>query len=201
MEKQIMAERTQENPIELFKKWFAEAQTTSLQEPTSVALATVTPDGKPSVRIVLLKKVDERGFVFYTNLTSQKGQHLAHNPYASLCFHWDPLRKQVRVVGKCEQVPDDEADAYFASRARVSQIGAWASKQSQELGSRFDLERRIAKYTMKFGVGAVPRPSFWSGFRLTPESMEFWVDRKFRLHDRYIFERDGEGWTKRLMFP
>ena len=191
-----------ENPVELFQRWFEEAKGCGLQEPTSVALATVDPDGRPAVRIVLLKHFDEKGFVFYTNLASAKGRDLKANPHAALCFHWDPLRKQVRVSGGCQQVPDDEADAYFATRARISQIGAWASKQSQPLEGRWALEKRVAHYTLKFSLGDVPRPPFWSGFRLVPDDMEFWEDRKYRLHDRFVFSRITEGrWTKKQLFP
>lgn len=189
------------HPVHLFKAWFAEAQKTPLLEPTSVALATSTPEGRPSVRMVLLKGADEKGFVIYTNLTSRKGRELQENPQAALCFHWDPLRKQVRVTGRCERVSDQEADAYFASRHRTSQIGAWASKQSQELSGRFELESRIAHFGVVYGVGPIPRPPFWSGFRLVPDAIEFWEDRKFRLHDRFVFERDGDTWTKKQLFP
>ena len=192
----------QENPFELFHRWFEQARTCGLLEPTSVALGTTDAQGHPQVRIVLLKHVDERGFVFYTNLKSAKGTELQAHPHAALCFHWDPLRKQVRVRGCCEQVSDAEADAYFATRARISQIGAWASKQSQPLEGRWALEKRVAHYTLKHSLGDVPRPPFWSGFRLIPDAIEFWEDRKFRLHDRHLFSRTAAGtWEKQQLFP
>ena len=195
-------ENSGENPFDIFARWFAEAKECGLLEPTSVALATSDADGYPHVRVVLLKHVDKQGFVFYTNLASAKGRELSANPHAALCFHWDPLRKQVRVRGRCQQVPDAEADAYFATRARISQIGAWASKQSQPLEGRWDLEKRVTHYTLKFSLGDVPRPHFWSGFRLVPDAIEFWEDRKYRLHDRFLFSRDAEGgWSRRQLFP
>jgi pyridoxamine 5'-phosphate oxidase len=151
--------------------------------------------------MVLLKGVDARGFVFYTNKTSRKAKELNANPKAALCFHWKSLRRQVRVEGAVEAVNDAEADAYFAERPRVSQLGAWASKQSRPLKGRFELEARVAKYTARFNIGSVPRPPFWSGFRLAPESIEFWEDQAFRLHMRFVFRRDDGGWTMEELYP
>ena len=190
-----------EDPFALFRKWLAEAEKTEVNDPNAVSVATVGPDGVPSVRMVLLKAVDERGFVFYTNLGSRKGRQLAEHPVAAMCFHWKSLRKQVNLEGAITLVDPAEADAYYASRARGSQIGAWASKQSQPLATRFELEKRVAKFTAKFHVGKVPRPEFWSGFRLMPRRIEFWEDRPFRLHDRLVFERDGDAWRTEKLFP
>ncbi|MDA5194038.1 pyridoxamine 5'-phosphate oxidase [Govanella unica] len=189
------------SPFDLFGDWFAEAEASEPNEPTAMALATATADGRPSVRMVLLKKWDDRGFVFYTNLESRKGQEIAENPHAALCFHWKSLRKQIRIEGPLRPVPPEEADAYFASRARDSRIGAWASQQSRPMEGMFRLEREVAKYAAKFGLGEIPRPPFWSGFRLVPERIEFWHDRQFRLHDRQLFEREGDSWTVTQLFP
>jgi pyridoxamine 5'-phosphate oxidase len=187
--------------IERFQSWFAEAKAQEINDPEGMALATATPDGTPSLRMVLLKDVDERGFVFYTNLESRKGREIAANPKAAALFHWKTLRRQVRVEGVLEPVTAAEADAYFASRPRDSQIGAWASRQSRPMESRFELERRVAEYALKFHVGAVPRPEFWSGFRLVPAYIEFWTSHRFRLHDRSVYTRDGDTWTEEKLFP
>jgi len=191
-----------ENPLETFQQWLEEAQAChTIDEPTAMTLATVTPDGRPDARVVLLKGFDEDGFVFYTNLTSTKAMQLQHTPHAALCFHWMPLSKQVRIQGAVESVSDAEADAYFASRPRQSQLGAWASKQSQPVESRLELEKRLAKYTAKFNIGKVPRPDFWSGFRLHPERIEFWLKQPYRLHDRLEYTRTESGWDTRRLFP
>ena len=190
------------DPIALFVTWLDEARVGEPNDPNAMALATVDADGMPDVRMVLLKDVDERGFVFYTNLQSAKGVQLAANPKAALLFHWKSLRRQVRVRGTVEPVSPEEADAYFATRARSSQIGAWASDQSRPMGDRLALEKRIAAYTARFGLGRPPRPPQWSGFRLRPQSMEFWRDRPFRLHERLAFSRQDDGrWATSRLFP
>ena len=189
------------SPFELFDEWFKAATDKEPNDPNGVALATVGADGMPSLRMVLLKGVDGRGFVFYTNYESRKGQQLLAHPKAALCFHWKSLRRQVRIEGEVEQVTPEEADAYFATRARTSQIGAWASQQSRPLTGRFELEKRVAQYTAKFGISAVPRPPHWSGFRVIPRLIEFWEDRPFRLHDRLVYHRDGDGWRTERLYP
>lgn len=189
------------NPISIFHEWMIEAEAKETNDPTAMALATSTKDGFPSVRMVLLKKADEDGFVFYTNLGSRKALELIENPNAALCFHWKTLRKQVRVEGVVEAVSDAEADEYFQSRARVSRIGAWASKQSEEMEGRWELEKRVAEYTAKYAVGEVPRPEFWSGFRLKPRAIELWSDQKFRLHDRIVATMGDKGWDTKRLFP
>jgi pyridoxamine 5'-phosphate oxidase len=196
-----MTVTTSEDPISLFKDWLADAERSEPNNPNAMTLATVTPDGAASARIVLLKGVDERGFTFYTNLGSHKAEQLSANPGAALCFYWKSLKRQVRVEGTVERVDDAEADAYFATRPRGAQIGAWASKQSQPMEGRFRLEARVAKYTARFHVGTVPRPDFWSGFRVVPERIEFWREQPFRLHDRVVYHRDGGGWTRQRLYP
>ncbi|KQZ63288.1 pyridoxamine 5'-phosphate oxidase [Rhizobium sp. Root149] len=193
---------TQESePFELFAKWLKDAEASEINDPNATALGTVDQDGLPNVRMVLLKGLDERGFVFYTNFESQKGQEILGQKKAAMCFHWKSLRRQVRVRGPVTVVSDEEADAYYASRARGSRIGAWASKQSRPLEGRFALEKAVAEYTAKFAIGEIPRPPYWSGFRIEPTSIEFWHDRQFRLHDRVEFRRAGEGWEKVRMYP
>ena len=192
---------TPADPYELFDRWFAEAKETEPRVPEAVAVATADAQGRPSVRQVLLKAVDSRGFVFYTNLGSLKATDLGANPHAAMNFHWKTQSRQVQVRGACVPVSDDEADAYFASRARTSKIGAWASKQSQPMEGRGEFERRIAKYTARFGIGEVPRPPFWSGFRIEPDVIEFWEDRTFRLHLRHAYQRTETGWTITELYP
>jgi pyridoxamine 5'-phosphate oxidase len=189
------------DPMALFGEWLAEATAREPNDPNAVAVSTVDEDGMPDVRMVLLKDTDARGFVFYTNFNSAKGRQLATNPKAALLFHWKSLRRQVRVRGQVSVVSDAEADAYWATRARPAQLGGWASAQSEPLPDRLALEKKIAEYGLRFGLGKVPRPPHWSGFRVTPEVIEFWRDRPFRLHERLVFERAGEGWTTRRLFP
>ncbi|KAF0139168.1 MAG: pyridoxamine 5'-phosphate oxidase [Rhodospirillaceae bacterium] len=190
-----------EDPILRFRQWLEEAEREEINDPNAMSLATATHDGRPSVRIVLLKEVDGRGFVFYTNLESRKGTELLTNARAALCFHWKSLRRQVRVEGVAEQVTAAEADAYFASRPRLSQIGAWASQQSRPLSGLLELERRVAEVAARHGLGAVPRPPYWSGFRVVPEVIEFWHDRPFRLHDRLVYNRRGSDWRTVFLYP
>jgi pyridoxamine 5'-phosphate oxidase len=191
-----------DDPFALFADWLAEATQSEPNDPNALALATVDPDGLPNVRMVLLKGVDARGFVFYTNFESAKGREILASMKAAMCFHWKSLRRQVRVRGPVEVVEDAEADAYYASRPRGSRIGAWASKQSRPLESRFALEKAVAEYTAKHPIGEIPRPPHWSGFRILPQEMEFWHDRPFRLHDRAKFTRDGDGpWSRVRLYP
>jgi pyridoxamine 5'-phosphate oxidase len=189
------------DPIALFETWLTAAHKSEPNDGNAMALATVDEAGMPDVRMVLLKDVDAHGFVFYTNLQSAKGRELAANPVAALLFHWKSLRRQVRVRGAITPVSDAEADAYFASRARHSQIGAWASDQSRTMEEPLALGKRVAEAGLRFGLGKVPRPPHWSGFRLTPQSIEFWRDRPFRLHERLVFDHQDGGWTTRRLFP
>jgi pyridoxamine 5'-phosphate oxidase len=189
------------DPIALFAQSFERAKRSGGADPTAVCLATADADGRPSARMVLLKAFDPRGFVFYTNFGSRKARELAANPRAALCFYWPAIDEQVRVEGRVERVADEEADAYFASRDRASQLGAWASRQSEALSSRSRLLGRFLKLQARHPIGAVPRPPFWGGFRLVPESIELWHSRLHRLHERSLYTREGEGWTHRWLFP
>ena len=190
-------------PLALFDEWFAEAGEREPNDPNAMALATVDADGLPDVRMVLLKGIDERGLVFYTNEESAKGRQIVAAPKAAALFHWKSLRRQVRFRGAVAVVSDDEADSYFKGRPRDSRIGAWASQQSRPLESRFALEKAIALYVAKFGVGEIPRPPYWRGFRIVPLAIEFWRDRPFRLHDRVLFTRPQPDapWSRRRLYP
>ena len=190
-------------PFALFERWFMEAKAKEPSDPNSMALATADASGFPDVRMVLLKGVDARGFSFYTNSESAKGAQLDANPRAALCFHWKSLRRQVRLRGPAEAVAEEEADAYFHSRDRGARLGAWASEQSRPLPDRLALEKRIAEYALKYGLGEIPRPPHWRGYRLVPLTIEFWRDRPFRLHDRLEFFRAQAGapWAKRRLYP
>ncbi len=190
-----------DDPIALFAEWYGEAAKCGLKEPTAMTLATADGQGRPTARMVLLKGHDERGFVFYTNTESRKGDALRENPFAALCFYWPPLGRQLLVEGAVEPVAEEEADAYFASRDRQARIGAWASAQSRPMEGRFVLEREIARFAAKYAVGDVPRPPHWSGYRLTPERIEFWCEGAFRLHHRRVFVRQDDGWTMTRLFP
>lgn len=192
-----------DEPLRLFAAWFADARKSEPADPNAMTLATVDAEGLPNARMVLLKGFDEQGFVFYTNLDSQKGRELGQNPKAALVFHWKSLTRQVRLRGFLRQVEDVVADAYFATRPRLAQIGAWASKQSSPLESRMAFEKAIAFQMAKFAVGTIPRPPHWSGYTLIPLVIEFWHDRPYRLHDRIEFRRStpGEPWSKRRLYP
>jgi pyridoxamine 5'-phosphate oxidase len=190
------------DPHPIFEEWLAEARLSEPNDPEAMALATADAAGRPSVRMVLLKGHDERGFVFYTNLDSRKGGELAANPHAALLFHWKSLRRQVRIEGPVEPVGDAEADAYFATRARDSQLGAWASEQSRPLDSRATFEARYQAMKIRFEGGAVPRPPRWSGWRVAPETIELWNDRAHRLHERRLFTHSSDGgWSETLLYP
>jgi pyridoxamine 5'-phosphate oxidase len=197
---EIFGADTAEDPIALFAAWLKEAEAGELNDPNAVALATATAGGTPSVRMVLVKQVDGRGFAFYTNAESQKGAELAENPRAAMCFHWKSLRRQVRVEGVVTELSGAEADEYFHSRTRMSQLGATASRQSRMLLIREDLESRVAALAKEF-PGEIPRPDYWKGYVLCPERVEFWVNGVARLHDRFLFVRDGDGWRKERLFP
>lgn len=189
------------DPIVQFQEWFAAARVHEPHDPTAMALATADATGRPAVRMVLLKHADVRGFVFYTNLSSPKSAALWANPRAALCLHWPKLERQVRIDGVVEPVAAAEADDYFASRPRLSQLGAWASRQSEPMGGRFELESAVARAAARFALGPVPRPPHWSGWRVVPEQIEFWQQRAFRHHDRQRFTRAGAGWRDEWLFP
>jgi pyridoxamine 5'-phosphate oxidase len=189
------------DPLALFDQWFAEARAAEINDPEAMALATAGTDGRPAVRMVLLKGHDPAGFVFYTNEQSAKGEQLAANAQAALLFHWKSLRRQVRIEGAVERVPAADADAYFGSRARDSQLGAWASDQSRPLDSRQTFEQRFSEVKRRFEGQDIPRPPHWGGYRVVPQRIEFWTDRPYRLHERRLFARSGDGWTEGLLYP
>lgn len=188
-------------PFRLFADWLAEAERSEPNDPNAMALATVDADGLPDVRMVLLKGYDEAGFVFYTNTESAKGTELSAQPKAAAVFHWKSLRRQVRLRGQVSRVSEAEADAYFTSRPRDSRIGAWASQQSRPLESRFALEKAVAIQAARFALGDIPRPPYWTGFRIDPVAFEFWQDKPFRLHDRVQFRRASQGWERHRLYP
>ena len=195
-----MTEGTRD-PVSLFHNWFEKAKGVEVSLPEAMSVASVAKDGRPSTRMVLLKHADEHGFVFYTNLTSRKGAEITANSYVALLFHWKSLTQQIRIEGIAEPVLDKEADNYFASRDRGAQIGAWASDQSSPMENRFDLEKRVAQFTAKFGIAKVDRPPFWSGFRVIPERYEFWSEGQFRLHERLVYQKEGTNWRTERLFP
>lgn len=191
------------DPYALFGEWFHMAEEKEINDPGAMCLATATSDGKPSVRMVLLKGINEKGFVFYTNAGSKKGQQIEKNKHVALCFHWKSLRRQVRIEGIIEQVSDEEADAYYNTRHRGSRVGAWASKQSQPLGSYDELKKFVEAYEEKFeGQENIPRPEYWKGYRVKPTSIEFWIDGDYRLHQRYLYTADADGnWSCNMLYP
>ena len=190
-----------QDPLVFFDQWMGDAKRSELNDPNAMSLATATPEGRPSVRIVLLKQADARGFTFYTNRESRKGDELLANPRAALCLHWKSLQREVRVEGSISELPAEEVDSYWKCRQRMSQIGAWASQQSRPLGSREELLARTAEIEKRF-PGDVPRPPYWTGFLVNPESIEFWQECDFRLHDRCVFTPDGAGgWTRQRLYP
>jgi pyridoxamine 5'-phosphate oxidase len=189
------------DPFAQFASWFAEAKASELNDPNAMTVASCTPEGRPSARTVLMKDYDQRGFVFYTNKQSRKGSELNANRHAALLFHWKSLQRQVRIEGTVEDVSEAEADAYYASRARISRLGAWASEQSRPLNARQDLEQRVAVMEARYVDDAIPRPPHWSGYRVVPDSIEFWQDMPFRLHDRLVYTRTDGGWVTGRLYP
>jgi pyridoxamine 5'-phosphate oxidase len=189
------------DPIAHFNAWLEDAKRSGMEEPTAMALATTDNQGRPAVRMVLLKHADERGFVFYTNLGSPKSTNLQSNPQAAICFYWNQLGRQVRIEGRVEPVSAAEADAYFATRPRLSQLGAWASKQSRPMQGYYELEQACARVALRYPIGAVPRPPFWSGYRVVPHRIEFWKQKPFRRHERVRYTRADGRWTEEWLFP
>jgi len=196
-----MPNTNRDEPLALFQQWYGEAEDREVDLPSAMSVATADAQGRPSSRMVLLKAFDGDGFVFYTNLESRKAIEIAENPQVSLLFHWKSLKRQVRIEGTAALVDDAMADAYFASRDRGSQIGAWASRQSRAMEGRHELEKQVAIHAAKFGIGKIPRPPFWSGYRVAPRHFEFWDDGKFRLHERTVYERTPDGWQTQRLFP
>ncbi len=191
-----------DNPYKTFAAWLEEAKASEINDPNGMNLATVGKSGRPSNRMVLLNGLDERGFVFYTNAESRKGQDLSENPFAALCFHWKSLRRQVRIEGHVEETSQAEADAYYNSRPRISRLGSWASQQSRPLPQYSELQNAVKKYEAEFeGIENIPRPSYWKGFRVIPDRIEFWVDGEFRLHHRHIFEFESGAWKNYMIYP
>ncbi len=197
----VMDNVNEKNPLEKFTRWFEEAKRTEAALAEAMTLATADENGCPSARMVLLKSATNKGFIFYTNLESQKGLELSTNPSAALVFHWKSLKRQVRISGAVEPVSEEDADAYFASRPRGAQIGAWASEQSRPMKSQFELEKNVAKFTAKFGISKIPRPTYWSGYCVIPKRIEFWEDRAFRLHSRVLYTFNDNKWDQRNLFP
>jgi pyridoxamine 5'-phosphate oxidase len=190
-----------QDPVELFKEWLTEARKSEPSDPEAMALATAGKEGRPSVRMVLLKNLDNGSFHFYTNMESRKGGELAANPHAALCFHWKSLSRQVRVEGRVEKIPGEMADDYFRTRPPLSRLGAWASRQSQPLASRAEIEARVEEDKKKFAGQEVPRPPYWQGYCVVPEKIEFWQEGEGRLHDRFLFTREGQGWAVARLSP